>query len=86
MPFLFMKEDFRWKATLSSLDSKVKNCLIYVSKIDSGVANHIFLSSLLTVVSLAAVFWMSQESTGGALCDIQKTAARETMLTVTFAH
>ena len=86
MPFLFVKEDVRWKATLSSLDSRVKNCLILCLKIDSEVTNHIFLSSLLTVVSLTAVFWMSQESIGGALCDIQKTAARETMLTVTFAH
>ena len=30
------------------------------------------------LVSLAAVFWMSRNTLGGALRDIQKTAAKET--------
>ena len=40
--------------------------------------NKVEKRELVSLPSLAAVFWMSRNTPGGALRDIQKTAARET--------
>ena len=62
---------------------KLLFCVKYTHEI-SDANCYIREQARLSLVSLAAVFWMSRNfppketSLGGTLCDIQKTAARET--------